>query len=126
MMKVLLILVSFVSSLPALAEQLPFTREAFEKAQAEGKNVVLQLHADWCPVCKKQQKAVKSLSEEPKHKETIFFKADFDKEKELKTRLGVKQQSTLIFFNGEKEVSRAQGITDSAAIEEQLQKLREL
>lgn len=124
MLKSVFLILGVLGALPAFAMQSNYNQADFDKAQSEGKKVVLQLHADWCPVCVKQQKAVKALSMDEKYKDVTFLKADYDQEKELKSRLGVKGQSTLIFFDGQKEVSRAQGITDKAAIEEHIQKIK--
>jgi thioredoxin 1 len=43
-----------VSAGPALAAQtVPYTPEAFEAAMAAGKPILVEIHASWCPVCKK-------------------------------------------------------------------------
>lgn len=96
-----------------MAASKPFDAEKFQSAQHMGKHVVLQFHADWCPTCQKQKKALQKLVEDKAFGDIEVFEANFDQESDLKKRLGVKGQSTLIYFVGEKEVDRSQGVTDS-------------
>jgi thiol-disulfide isomerase/thioredoxin len=93
-------------------EILPFNETAFTAAKTAGKTVLLDFHADWCPVCKKQGPILQSLVQEDKYKDVVAFKADYDSETALKKQLKVKDQSTLIVFKGNTVVSRATWITD--------------
>lgn len=93
-----------------------FDAEAFRAAQAAGKTVLVDFAASWCPTCKKQAPVIESLLQEEKYREIVAFKADFDKEKELKKQLRITGQSTLVVFKGDKEAGRERGITDRAAI----------
>ena len=107
----------------ALAEEpKPFDREAFDKARAEGKTVLVDFDAGWCPVCKKQAQAIPQVLKQDKFQQVIVFKADYDSQKELKKQLKITHQSTLVLFKGEKEVGREQGITTASAIGELLAK----
>jgi thioredoxin 1 len=47
---------------------------------------------------------------------------DYDSSDDLKKKLNVTKQSTLIIFKGEKEVARSIGVTDPKAICELIQK----
>ena len=108
-------LVVFVMA-TAHAGELPFSRPAFDKALADGKPVVVDFAASWCPTCKAQKPIVKALLNEPARKPLTLFVADFDKEEALKKRLGVTMQSTLIAFKAGKEVARSTGQTDKAEL----------
>lgn len=103
-------------------EAKPFNQEAFTKAKAEGKTVLVDFHASWCSVCKKQAMAIPQVLKKEKFKDVIVLSVDYDTEKELKEELKVSGQSTLIVFKGEKEVGREQGITSPTAIETLLSK----
>lgn len=94
----------------------PFDQAAFDKAKADGKTVLVDFAASWCPTCKKQGPVIESLLKEDKYKDVVAFKADYDKEQELKKQLKVTGQSTLVVFKGDKEAGRAMGITDKVAI----------
>jgi thioredoxin 1 len=97
-------------------ETKPFDAQAFKKAQAEGKTVLVDFHADWCPTCKAQAPVIDALLTDPKFKEIVVFKVNYDKETALKKELKVTGQSTLIVFKGAKEAGRSSGITDKAEI----------
>jgi len=97
-------------------EPRPFTQEAFTMAKAEGKTVLVDFHASWCPVCKKQAAVIPRVLQEEKFREVVVFTADYDTEKDLERQLKVNGQSTLVLFKGEKEVGREQDITTPAAI----------
>lgn len=100
----------------------PFDHAAFDKAKAEGKTVLVDFDAGWCPVCKKQAEVIPQVLKRDKFQQVMVFKADFDSQKELKKQLKITHQSTLVLFKGEKEVGREQGITSASAISELLEK----
>lgn len=103
-------------AMAALAAELPYTKAAFDKALADGKPVVVDFWASWCPTCKEQKPIVKGLMNEAKRKNLTLFLADFDKEEALKKQLGVTMQSTLVVLKGGKEVARSTGQTDKAEL----------
>jgi thioredoxin-like negative regulator of GroEL len=47
---------------------------------------------------------------------------DYDKERDLKNKLNVRTQSTLIVFKGDKEVARLAGKSDEKSLKEALLK----
>ena len=107
----------------ALADEpKPFNREAYDKAKAEGKTILVDFDASWCPVCKKQAEAIPQVLKQEKFQRVVVFKADYDSQKELKKQLRITHQSTLVVFKGQKEVGREQGITTVSAIGELLEK----
>jgi len=104
-------LAAFLLAASAWAGEMPYEKAAFEKALAEGKPVIVDFFADWCPTCKAQKPHVQSLINQPKMKNVTLFVADYDKEKDLKKALRVTQQSTFVVFKGGKEVGRSTGQT---------------
>ena len=105
-----------VAAAASFAAELPFNKTAFDKALADGKPVVVDFAASWCPTCKEQKPIVQSLLKDPKRQSLTVFVADFDKEEALKQRLKVTMQSTLIAFKGGKEVARSTGQTDKTEL----------
>jgi len=95
----------------------PFSQAAFNAAQAEGKPILVQITASWCPVCAKQKPILSRLLGEPKFKNLVVYNIDFDSQKELVRQMGAQKQSTLIVFTGKTEKGRSTGETDPAAIE---------
>ncbi len=95
----------------ATAGEAVYDKAQFDKLMAEGKPVVVDFYANWCPTCKAQKPSVQALATDPVLKELTIFVADYDKEKELKKALRVSSQSTFVVFKGGKEVARSTGQT---------------
>lgn len=94
----------------------PFDKARFDAAVAQGKPVIVDFAADWCPTCKEQKPIVDALMQEPRRREILLFVADFDKETALKKRLKVTMQSTFIVLKGGREIARSTGQTDKAEL----------
>ncbi len=100
-------------------EMVPFTQAALDAAQKSGRPVALHFHADWCPTCRAQTKALNTMKSDSSLALTILV-VDFDKERELKRKLGVRAQSTLIVYKGQRETARLAGQTEAEALTEAL------
>lgn len=96
----------------------PYTKAAFDAALKGPKPVLVHVHAEWCPVCKKQEAVFNELSGSAEFKKLAAFVVDFDMETEFKKAHGVNNQSVLLVFKGGKEVARSGGVTDKAKIAE--------
>lgn len=102
----------------ALAQALevkPYTAAALAQAQGANQPVALHFHADWCPTCRAQDKALQSLKSDPALDLTVLV-ANYDTEKDLKRRFNVRAQSTLVVLHGQKESARLVGETGAAPI----------
>ena len=100
----------------AQAGETPYSKAAFDAAIAQGKPVIVDFSADWCPTCKAQKPIVESLLKGDKLKDVTFLVANYDTEADLKKQLRITQQSTFVVFKGGKEVGRSTGQTDKDAI----------
>ena len=100
----------------SLAAEMPYSKAKFDAALAQGKPVIVDFAADWCPTCKAQKPLVQGLLKEPKRKNVTLFVANYDTEVALKKQLGVTMQSTFVVFKGGKEVGRSTGQTDKAVL----------
>jgi thioredoxin 1 len=93
-----------------------FSTAALQAAQRAGKPVLVDIHADWCPTCRRQAPTIEAISRDPAFAKLVILKLDFDAQVAERTVLSVTKQSTLIAYNGRAERNRATGITDPAQI----------
>jgi thioredoxin 1 len=114
--------ISLLVVLPAsAAEWKPFSTSASAAAQKEGKTILVDIFAPWCPVCRAQAPILDKLTAEPKFKDLVVFKVDFDNQPGEVRALHANQQSTLITYKGETEKGRSVGDTNEASIAALLQ-----
>lgn len=106
----------------AAPEPQPFTSDAFEAAQKAGKPILIDTYATWCEVCARQAPILDRLRAEPRFKELVTFKVNFDTQKDVMRRFNARVQSTLIAFHGAKEVGRSVGETQPEWVEDLLDK----
>ncbi|MBS0268697.1 MAG: thioredoxin family protein [Proteobacteria bacterium] len=106
----------------AAAERKTFDEKAFIAAQAEGKPILIDITASWCPTCQAQKPIIQKLSAEPQYKDMTIFDVDFDTRKDVLRMLGAQAQSTLIVFKGNKETGRSVGATSESAIDSLMRK----
>lgn len=93
-----------------------FTNEAFTAAQKDGKRVLVDVWASWCPTCKAQGAILKGLLDAPENKDVVMFRVNFDTQLDVLKAFKVQSQSTLIMFKGGKETARSVGDTDPGRI----------
>jgi thiol-disulfide isomerase/thioredoxin len=102
----------------ALAGEIkPYGQAEFDKLAAEGKPILLDIRADWCPTCAAQAPVIQELMAQSKYKDLTTFTIDFDKDTALLKAYNVSFQSTLIVLTGKQEVGRSVGDTTRADIE---------
>lgn len=94
-----------------------FTQQEFDQLTREGKPVVIDVTATWCPTCRAQRPIVQSLATNSTYKEVVVLTVDFDANKPILKEFRVGAQSTLIAFKGGKETARSVGDTTPTGIE---------
>ena len=99
------------------AERFPYRADRFARAQAEGKPVLIDITASWCPVCRVQNAVITRDLFKPEFARYAIFDVDFDSQKDVVRQFDATTQSTLIIFRGKKETARLVGGTDPALIE---------
>jgi thioredoxin 1 len=118
-----LVALMLLGSTPAsAAEWKDFTAGDFAAAKSAGKPILVDVFAAWCPVCRAQNPILVQLTKEPKYKDLVVFKLDYDTQKADLIALRVQRQSTLILFKGDKELDRSVGDTSEQSIEGMLDK----
>jgi len=109
--------VALLGALPAsAAEWKPFTQADFAAAKKDGKSILVDIFAPWCPTCRAQNPILTQLTREPEFKDLVVFKIDFDTQKPDVRELKATSQSTLIAFKGDAETARSVGDTNPASI----------
>lgn len=100
------------------AEFRDFDRAAFVEAQAAGRPILVDVAADWCPVCRAQAPIIEATAADAAFDNLIVFRIDYDRQRAEWRQLNVRRQATLIAFNGSRETGRLVAATDPTAIEE--------
>ena len=98
------------------AEKIDYSPSAFNAALKDGKSILVDIHAPWCPTCKAQAPILAEIEAKPEYKNLIVVQVDFDSQKDAVRRFGARMQSTLITFKDGKETGRSVGQTDPAQI----------
>ena len=89
-----------------------YDAKAFAAAQAAGKTIVVDVHADWCPTCRAQAPILDELRKEQANDKVAFIKVDFDSDKAFLRAHRIPRQSTVVVFKGDREVARSIAETD--------------
>jgi thiol-disulfide isomerase/thioredoxin len=115
MLRALMGLIALVALPLGVQAAQSFNAKTFQQAQAAGKTILVDVYASWCPVCRKQQPIIQSISQQRPN--LVVYRVDFDADKDVLKRFRVQSQSTLIVFKGKNEVSRSVGDTDPSRIQ---------
>jgi thiol-disulfide isomerase/thioredoxin len=111
------IAVALLMPLPTFAaEWKPFSSATFSAAQKDGRSILVDISAPWCPTCRAQKPILEELTAKPEFKDLIVLKVDFDTQQGDVRALNAQSQSTLIAFKGMKETIRSVGDTNQASI----------
>jgi thioredoxin 1 len=98
-----------------------YDKVGFTETLGAADAIVVHVHADWCPVCRKQQPIIQSLAADPAMAKVRFIQVNFDKDRDFLKTYKVSSQSTILVFRGGKEVARLTGVTDAAEIKQKLE-----
>lgn len=82
----------------------PFTPERFAALQDEDALILLDVFADWCPVCAQQQRILARYREANPDVPLHTLIIDFDDQKEYVREFGAPRQSTLILYQGQERI----------------------
>ena len=97
----------------ALEKETTFKKDLFDKAQSDGKVVVVSSWIKYCSSCASQMKVLNTAKKEFKNIEYFAFDVT---DKEISNLFDVQYQSTLLIFKNNKEVYRSIGETSKAEI----------
>ena len=103
----------FAFSVNADEKKTTFNKELFDKAQSDGKVVVVSSWIKYCSSCASQMKVLNKAKNEFDNIEYLTFDVT---NKEISNLLNVQYQTTLLIFKDNKEVYRSIGETSRDAI----------
>jgi thiol-disulfide isomerase/thioredoxin len=114
----------FSLSANAIEKETTFNKDLFDKAQSEGKIVVISSWIKYCTSCASQMKILQNAKNKGelldiKFDNIEYFSFDVTK-KEISNLFDVQYQTTLIIFKGNQEVYRSIGETTKDLIYEAL------
>ena len=108
----------FVFNSSAIAKETTFKKELFDKAQADGKIVIVSSWIKYCTSCASQMKVLDKAKNDFDNIE--YFKFDVTN-KEIAQMFDVQYQTTLLIFKNNKEVYRSIGETSKDLIYKAIQ-----
>jgi thioredoxin 1 len=97
-----------------------FSVERFEALQREGRPVLVDVHADWCPTCRRQSSILVRLLGEEAFADMVALKLDWDAQRAEARALGAPRQSTLFVFRGGERRTMSVAETDESRLREVL------
>ena len=108
----------FVFNTSAIAKETTFNKELFDKAQSDGKIVIVSSWVKYCSSCASQMKVLDKAKNDFENIE--YFKFDV-RNKEIANLLNVQYQTTLLIFKDKKEIYRSVGETSKELIYKAIQ-----
>lgn len=108
----LLMLAATAGQALASAQSMTYAPAAFQEAQAAGTTMVVDVYADWCPVCRKQAPIIEELRSEAGLERVLFVRVDYDRHKDFLAKHRIPRQSTILVFRGDRELARSIAETD--------------
>tara|TARA_Y100001958_G_C21152493_1_gene488307 strand:- start:32 stop:397 length:366 start_codon:yes stop_codon:yes gene_type:complete len=109
---IILIFCIFAFNANAMKKETTFNKELFDKAQLEGKIVVVSSWIKYCSSCASQMKVLNKA----KNEFDIEYFAFNVKNKEIAELFNVQYQTTLLIYKDNKEIYRSIGETSKELI----------
>ena len=108
MRKILIIIFTlFAMKAFAVDKSTTFNNEIFQKAQLEGKTVVINSWNETCITCKAQIKILDQAEKE--FTDILFLSFEQEKDKTIAKQLGIDYWTTIVIYQNNKEIYRSIG-----------------
>ena len=122
-MKKIFILIFTLLSVNAFAvdKSTTFNNEVFQKAQLEGKTIVINSWNETCTTCAAQIKILDQAQVE--FKDILFLSFEQEKDKAIAKQLGIDYWTTIVIYKNKEEVYRSIGQMDKDKIYSALKSL---
>lgn len=95
-----------------------YSESRLHELQAEGRPVLVDVQADWCPTCKRQALLLTALLAEDAFADYVALALDWDGQRSEAQSLGAPRQSTLLVFRNGKRLGMSVAETDEARLRE--------
>ncbi len=102
----LLLIILFPLNLAIAEKQTTFDNDVFNKAQSDGKTVIISSWIKYCTSCASQMKALKDVEKD--FDNLIYLTFDVTN-REIAKQLNIQFQTTLVIYKNNKEVYRSLG-----------------
>ena len=102
----------------SIAKETTFNKELFDKAQSDGKIVIVSSWIKYCTSCASQMKVLDKAKNDFENIEYFKFNV---KNKEIANLLNVQYQTTLLIYKDNKEIYRSVGETSKDLIYKAIQ-----
>ena len=108
-MKTILIIIFTLFTMKTFAvdKSTTFNNEIFQKAQLEGKTVVINSWNETCITCKAQIKILDQAEKE--FTDILFLSFEQEKDKTIAKQLGIDYWTTIVIYQNNKEIYRSIG-----------------
>ena len=114
----------FTSNVYSMEKETTFNKELFDKAQSQGKIVIVSSWIKYCTSCASQMKVLNTAKKNGELSDIKFDNIEyfaFDvTDRNISNFFNVQYQTTLLIFKGNKEVYRSIGETSEKLIYEAL------
>ena len=123
MKKILILFICiFTLSVNAMEKETTFDKELFNRAQSEGKIIIVSSWIKYCSSCASQMKVLQKAKNDGELSDIKFDNIEYFSfdvtNKEISDLFDVQYQTTLLIFKGNKEVYRSIGETTKDLIYE--------
>ena len=109
----LFLLLIFLTTCYSSGAEVNFTKDTFEKAQKDGKTVVINSWNKYCGTCIRQEKVFKEARNDFQN---VLFLTFEQSNKKIANLLNIDYRSTIVVYKNNKEVARAIGIINKDKI----------
>ena len=103
----LFLLLIFLTTNYSSGAEVNFTKDTFEKAQKDGKTVVINSWNKYCGTCIRQEKVFKQARNDFQN---VLFLTFEQSNKKIANLLNIDYRSTIVVYKNNKDVARAIGI----------------
>lgn len=99
-------ILAFAATPAAAKDFSAYDKAKLEAAIQSGGPVVVHVHAEWCPICRRQVTVLDGIFKDPALAKFQTVRVNYDRDREFVTAFKVKRQANILVFKGGKEAAR--------------------